>query len=100
MKEVGGATKANNIRNFRLAHWRSGLIAAVVVLIVTSIPQVGLIVKQGAAWQGSYALTDFDELSYSAYVNALIDGRPRRSNPYLEKDQQNTGESYFSIQFV
>ena len=83
-------------------HWRLGLIAAAVVVVVTSIPQVSLIVRRGDAWQGSYALTDFDELAYSAYVNALIDGRPRRNNPYLpkESDRQNIGESYFSIQFL
>jgi hypothetical protein len=83
-------------------HWRLGLIAAAVVVVVTSIPQVSLIVRRGDAWQGSYALTDFDELAYSAYVNALIDGRPRRNNPYLPKDsdRQNIGESYFSIQFL
>lgn len=82
--------------------WRLGVIAAAVVVVVTSIPQMSLILKRGSAWQGSYALMDFDELSYSAYLNALVQGRPRRNNPYLgrESDQRNVGESYFSIQFV
>jgi hypothetical protein len=82
--------------------WRLGIIAAAVVVVVTSIPQLNLIIKQGASWQGSYAIVDFDELVYSGYINALINGRPRRSNPLLAKqpDQQNTGESYFSIQFL
>ena len=82
--------------------WRLGVIAAVVVVVVTSIPQVGLILERGSAWHGSYALIDFDELSYSAYLNALIHGAPRRNNPYLgrESDQRNIGESYFSIQFL
>ena len=82
--------------------WRLGLIAAAIVVVVTSIPQVGLILERGSAWQGSYALIDFDELSYSAYLNALVQGAPRRNNPYLgrESDQRNTGESYFSIQFL
>jgi hypothetical protein len=85
---------------FEQRHWRLGLIAAAVVVVVTSIPQVSLMVRRGDAWQGSYALTDFDELAYSAYVNAIVEGRPRRNNPYLarESDQQNIGESYFSIQ--
>jgi hypothetical protein len=79
---------------------RLGLIAAAVVVVITSIPQIGLIVKQGKEWHGSYALIDFDELSYAAYLNTLIHGRPRRNNPYLarESDQRNIGESYFSIQ--
>jgi len=80
--------------------WRLGLMAAAIVVVITSIPQIGLIVKRGGEWHGSYALIDFDELSYAAYLNSLIDGRPRRNNPYLgrDSDQRNTGESYFSIQ--
>lgn len=82
--------------------WRLGLIAAAVVVVITSIPQIGLIVKRGAEWHGSYALIDFDELSYAAYLNSLIDGRPRRNNPYLgrESDQRKIGESYFSLQLL
>ena len=74
--------------------------AAAIVVVITSIPQIGLIVKRGGEWHGSYALIDFDELSYAAYLNSLIEGRPRRNNPYLgrDSDQRNTGESYFSIQ--
>src|SRR4029453_11059975 len=43
-----------------------------------------------------------DELAYSAYVQALIDGRPRRSDPYTGRDDgpdQPQPESLFSIQF-
>lgn len=71
-------------------------------MVVTSIPQVGLVIKRGNAWHGSYAIMDFDELTYSAYINSLIDGRPRRNNPYLKKesDRQNVGESLFSIQIL
>ncbi|HEU5132291.1 MAG TPA: hypothetical protein VFT26_09320, partial [Pyrinomonadaceae bacterium] len=57
--------------------WRLGVIAAAIVVVVTSIPQVSLIVKRGGEWRGSYALIDFDELSYSAYLNSLIQGGPR-----------------------
>ena len=82
--------------------WRLGVIAAAIVVVVTSIPQVSLIVKRGGEWRGSYALIDFDELSYSAYLNSLIQGGPRRNNPYLGRrpDQPAIGESYFSIQFL
>lgn len=82
--------------------WRLGLIAAAVVVVITSIPQVGLIVKRGGEWHGSYAVIDFDELSYAAYLNSLIDDRPRRNNPYLgrESDRSNVGESYFSLQLL
>ena len=83
--------------NFR---WRLGLIAAAIVVVVTSIPQAGLIIKRDGEWQGGYALIDFDEVSYSAYLNALIHNSPRRNNPYLGRGERNIGESYFSIQFL
>ena len=84
------------------SHLKLALLVAALVVVVTSIPQASQVIKRGAAWEGSYALIDFDELSYSAYVNALIDGRPRRNNPYLGKESDKTeiGESYFSIQFL
>ena len=83
----------------RFAHWRLGFLAAAAVVVVTSIPQAALIVRQGSAWHGSYALLDFDEVSYSAYLNSLIQGRPRRNNPYLG-DEAAAHESLFSIQFI
>jgi hypothetical protein len=42
-------------------------------------------------------------VTYAAYLNALIDGRPRRNDPYTGRDDQSGApqtESYFSIQFV
>jgi hypothetical protein len=44
-----------------------------------------------------------DEVAYSAYINALIEGRPRRSDPYTGRDDREDDpqpESLFSIQFV
>jgi hypothetical protein len=43
---------------------------------------------------------DTDELVYSAYVKALLDGKPRRNNPYLSASAPSPHESYFSIQFL
>ena len=94
MKQSSSPERDSNFR------WRLGLIAAAIVVVVTSIPQVGLIIKRGGEWQGSYALIDFDEVSYSAYLNALVHNSPRRNNPYLGRDARDIGESYFSIQFL
>src|SRR5215207_349613 len=93
-------TQSSSAAHEARLRWRLGLIAAAVVVVITSIPQIGLIVKRGGEWQGSYALIDFDELSYAAYLNTLIHGHPRRNNPYLgrQSDRRNIGESYFSIQ--
>jgi hypothetical protein len=44
-----------------------------------------------------------DEAYYAAYVNALIDGRPRRNDPFGGKDDSPTQplpESLYSIQFL
>ncbi len=84
----------------RFAHWKLGFIAAAIVVVVTSIPQLGVIIKRGTAWEGSYAILDFDEVSYSAYLNALIQGRPRKNNPYLTNKGESAHESLFSIQFI
>src|SRR5262245_13618675 len=73
--------------------------AAVVVVIITSLPQLYLCYKRGPEWNGSYYYFDADEFAYSAYVNALIDGRPRRSDPYTGIDN-GPYESLYSIQFI
>jgi hypothetical protein len=44
-----------------------------------------------------------DEVAYAAYINALIEGRPRRNDPYTGRDDRPAApqfESLFSIQFV
>jgi len=58
---------------------------------------------RGSEWNGSYAQIHGDEWLYSAYVQALIDGRPRRNDPYTGRDDgpgQPQPESVFSIQFA
>jgi len=73
--------------------------AAIVVLIITSLPQLYLCYKRGPEWNGSYYYFDADEFAYSAYINALIDGRPRRNDPYTGIDN-GPYESLYSIQFL
>ena len=66
---------------------------------VTSIPQLHLSYVRGAVWNGSCYYSDWDELPYAAYTNALIQGRPRRNDPFSGKDDGQF-ESLFSIQFL
>ena len=68
------------------------------LVVVALIPQIYLCAQRGANWNGAYALLDTDEFGYSAYVNALIHGRPRRNDPYTGTD--GAFESLVSIQFV
>jgi len=82
--------------------WKFGALAALAVVFITSIPQLNLIIRRGHNWHGSYALIDFDELTYSAYLNGLISGRGRKNNPFsdLHEEASSRSENYYSIQFV
>jgi len=90
-------------KSFSPAKWKWGIIAAAVMTLITLIPQVSLWRAQGGAWNGLYAMVHTDEPAYSAYINALISGRPRRNDPYTGRDDSPTlpqPESLFSIQFI
>lgn len=86
-------------------NWRWGVIAAVAVMVLALYPQLHFWIATGSWESGAYAHIEGvgDEVAYSAYVNALIDGRSRRSDPYTGHDDlpnQPQPESLFSIQFV
>lgn len=83
--------------------WRLGIVAAFAVLLLAIYPQVSFRLTRGAAWHGAEAQAHGDEVVYAAYVRALIDGRPRRNDPYTGRDdtrEARQAESYFSIQFI
>ncbi len=87
------------------SHTRSwlGWMAAVAVALLAVYPQIDLRITQGRDWHGAYAYIDTDEVAYSAYINALVDGRPRRNDPYTGRDDspgKTQPESLFSIQFI
>lgn len=72
-------------------------------MLLSLYPQVNLWLSRGREWQGAYAHVDSDEVAYSAYLAALIEGRPRRNDPYTGRDDapsQRQAESLFSIQFI
>ena len=83
--------------------WRLGIIAATALALLALYPQFSLIYQRGREWNGSYAFFSQDEIAYSAYVNALTMGRPRRNDPYTGRDDAlhlAQPESIFSIQFI
>jgi hypothetical protein len=87
----------------RHIRWKPGVLAGLAVAIVTFIPQALFWVDRGTQWQGSFAITDYDEVGYSAYLNSIIQGRPRRNNPYAgpkNTPAAATVENLYSIQFV
>ncbi len=83
--------------------WRFGVVAGIVLAIFAGYPQFKMWYLQGDEWQGHYAFNDIDEVAYASYLKALIDGRPRRNDPYTGRDdtaENPQPESLFSIQFA
>jgi hypothetical protein len=83
--------------------WRYGIIAGLFLAIFSLYPQFKMLYLRGAEWNGHYAYNDIDEVAYAGYLNALIDGRPRKNDPYTGRDDSPENpqpESLFSIQFI
>jgi hypothetical protein len=83
--------------------WKWGALAALAMTIIALYPQINLWMARGSAWQGSYVVSQGDESAYSGYINALIEGRPRRNDPNTGRDDAPGApqpESLFSIQFI
>ena len=73
------------------------------MVFLSVLPQLHLWVVRGRDWNGAYVSLQGDEPFYSGYLNALMDGRTRRNDPYAGKDSTPAlplPESTFSIQFV
>lgn len=82
--------------------WKFAVWGALTFTLLSLCPQLLMWGSRGAQWNGSYAELHGDEWVYSAYVQALIDGRPRRNDPYTGRDDRPNNlqpESLFSIQF-
>lgn len=85
------------------SRWRLGFVVAFAVSILALYPQLNLWYLTGKQWNGIYAYNDIDEVAYAAYLKALMDGRPRRNDPYTGRDDRAGApqqESLFSIQFL
>jgi len=83
--------------------WRFGIIAGIFLAVFTLYPQFKMWYLRGSEWQGHYAYNDIDEVAYASYLKAVIDGRPRKNDPYTGRDdapEHPQPESLFSIQFA
>ena len=83
--------------------WKWCALASVAIVILAVVPQIHFWIVRGSQWNGAFTVVQGDELLYAAYVNALIDNRPRRTDPPAGRDdhpQAPLPESLFSIQFV
>ncbi len=83
--------------------WQFGIIAGIFLAVFALYPQFKMLYLRGDDWQGNYAYNDIDEVAYASYLRALIDGRPRKNDPYTGRDDTPANpqpESLFSIQFI
>lgn len=69
--------------------WRFGIIAGLFLAVFSLYPQMKMVYLRGSDWQGNYAYNDIDEVAYAAYLRALIDGRPRKNDPYTGRDRKS-----------
>lgn len=79
------------------------MIAGIIAAGFSIYPQIRLRSLRGADYNGAFATYDLDETAYAAYLQALIDGRPRRNDPFTGRDDTRAEpqpESIFSIQFA
>ena len=86
-----------------VARFKWCALAVTAITFLSLMPQLHFWLVRGCRWQGAYATLQLDEVLYSAYVSALIQGRPRRNDPATGQDdhpQAPLPESLFSIQFI
>src|SRR6266699_6955024 len=83
--------------------WKWCAVACLAMVLLSLVPQIHRWIARGRDWNGAYVSPQGDEPLYSAYINALIDGRTRKNDPFAAKDSTPASplpESTFSIQFI
>jgi hypothetical protein len=83
--------------------WIFALLPVLAMTVLAIYPQVTLWVAQGRDWDGSFFASNDDEVAYAAYVNSLLEGKPRRNDPFLATEDTTAvplSESLYSIQFI
>src|SRR5215472_1360048 len=82
---------------------RAYALSSIAMVFLAILPQVHLWILRGREWNGAYVSAYGDEPLYSSYINALIDGRTRKNDPFGALDNASNAllpESIYSIQFV
>jgi hypothetical protein len=85
--------------NSKSEAWKYALLPTLIVLFLAILPQINIWLVKGWAWQGAFVVSNYDEVAYSAYVNSLIEGRPRKNDPFTGLDNI-PGETLYSIQLI
>lgn len=83
--------------------WLFAAAAGLIMAFFAVYPQLSFENLRGSEFEGAFATYDLDEMAYASYLQALIDGRPRKNDPYTGHDASAADpqpESLFSIQFL
>src|SRR6266404_5250303 len=83
--------------------WKLCALTCLAMVLLSLIPQIHLWIVRGRDWNGAYVSAQGDEPLYSAYINALVNGRTRKNDPFGARDSSpkaSLPESTSSIQFV
>jgi hypothetical protein len=78
-------------------------LVSLAMVLLAMLPQIHLWIVRGRDWNGAYVVIQGDEPYYAGYLNALLNGRPRRNDPDGGVDDSSGSplpESTFSIQFI
>lgn len=79
---------------------RFGILVGIFMAFLSLYPQIYFQIKRGEAYNGATFYYDFDESAYASYLQALIDGRPRKNSIYQGAEEPTKNENLFSIQFA
>lgn len=80
--------------------WRYGVLIGVFLALLSLYPQIYLKYQRGENYNGATFYYDYDEVIYAAYLQSLINGKPRRNDVYLGNDSTSQSETFMSIQFA
>jgi hypothetical protein len=89
-----------NLGSPRVATFKWCIPAVAAITLLALLPQLHFWLMRGSQWHGAYAVVQPDELFYSAYINALIDGRPRRNDPFSGRDDHPKAPLPESVLFI
>jgi hypothetical protein len=79
---------------------RYGILIGVFLALLSLYPQIYLKFQRGENYNGATFYYDYDEVIYAAYLQALIDGRPRKNDVYTGNGAPQKNETFMTIQFV
>lgn len=85
-----------NIMNAK--NWNFAILPTAFMVFLAIYPQINFSIAKGSTWHGAYFVANFDEVAYSGYINALINGKPRKYDQYMAAELPH--ESLYSIQFI